>query len=432
MKEKRYIGIVDAVVFIILLGTLGYFFWMLVFCQTIYAGKEGGYFSDILAYMQEVQGIDSGYSFPYPLFFSYTRFLTRFTTIDYAITLAEVSLNSLAIIITKFYFELFLRKYTKKKDTLFRHILITLGVFATFLMSMWWLPRFGRFHLPFKDQVFYGTYSGNPWHNATYIATRPFAIATFFSFVLLLEHFNPKQDEFLSEEDKSKEKKHFIINVIVFSVSLLLTTLAKPSFTLVFVSVAGVVLLIRLFVSKYGGFKRILPMALCFLPTFAVLLYQFGGVFGQGAQTEGEHGIGFGFFGVWKAANPHVPAAVIYANVFALVALCFYFKELKEEEIYRFTILFFLFAFLEAGLLYEKGFRYPHFNFSWGYMHGIFFFQLGSIIILLKQCFAEKKRWPAIIVPAIFLISQVVFGVLYFKGLYCGLDYNTLLPSTWL
>ena len=424
MKEKRYIGIVDAVVFVLLLGILEYFFWRLVFCQTIYAGKDGGYFSDILAYMQEVQGIDSGYSFPYPLFFSYTRFLTRFLSIDYAISFAEVSLNSLAIILTKICFEQFLRRFTKQKDTLLRHILITIGVFSTFLMSMWWLPRFGKYHLPFKDQVFYGTYSGNPWHNATYIATRPFAIVAFCTFVMLLEILNKKPEE--------TPKKKKIAVFAVFGVSLLLTTLAKPSFTLVFVSVAGVVLLIRLFVPKLGGWKRVFPIGLLFLPTFAVLLYQFGGVFGQGAQTEGEHGIGFGFFEVWKAANPHVLAAILYANVFSLIALCFFIKELKEEELYRFTVLFFVFAVLEAGLLYEKGFRYSHFNFSWGYMHGIFFFQMGSIMILLKEVFREKKRWPAIIIPSVFLLSQVIFGILYFRGLYCGLDYNTLLPSPWL
>ena len=429
MKDKRVIRLIDAAVFLVLLGILEYFFWRLVYCQTLYAGTEDGYFSDILAYMQEVQGIDSGYSFPYPLFFGYTRLMTHFLKIEYAITFTEVSLNSLAILLSKFFFEKWLYSHSgmKEKETLAKHLLVTVSVFAVFLMSMWWLPRFGKFHLPFKDQVFYGTYSGNPWHNATYIATRPFAVATFFTFLDILEWLNRDRSN-----ATKKEKRGYIVSIAAFTISLLLTTLAKPSFTLVFVSAAGLILLVRLFVKKLGGFKRVMPLALCFLPTFAVLLYQFGGVFGNNAGTEGEHGIGFGFFGVWRAANPHVIAAIIYANIFALTATCFFIRQMKEEELYRYTLIIFAVSVLEAGLLYEKGFRYSHFNFSWGYMHGIFFYQMGMVLIWLKECFKEKKNPVAVIVPGIFLVSQVVFGVLYFKGLYSGLDYNTLLPAPWL
>ena len=97
--------IIDLVFFAILVGVMSVFLWRLVIAQTIYSEIDGGYRSDILAYMQEMQGIDSGYNFPYPLFFTLGSFLNKFFSIDIAITIAEVSLNALALFAAKYYFD---------------------------------------------------------------------------------------------------------------------------------------------------------------------------------------------------------------------------------------------------------------------------------------------------------------------------------------
>ena len=425
MKNKT--RIIDIIIFVAFLAVFLTFFARLVYCQTIYAEMtERGYNSDILAYMQEMQGIDSGYSFPYPVFFAIGRFFNLFLPIDRAITVAEVLLNGLAIVISKYYFEKLLAvKASAEKDTAanapsgdkwYRHVIITVAIFGCFMMSMWWLPRFGKVTLPFKDQVFYGTYSGNPWHNATYIATRPFAIGCFFSFFDVLSSY----------EKKFSAKDH-----IVFSVFLLLTTLTKPSFTLVFVSASGIVLLVKLFVSKFKNIRNSLILAAFYVPTFIALIIQFGGVFGSG-NSEAEHGIGFDGFRLWTSINPNVIPAVFYANVFSIVCLVFFAKEILKDERYRFSLILFATAFLEAGLLCEKGFRYSHFNFSWGYMHGIFFLEMMTLIKLLEATFSRKLKPVFAVICWLFFASQVAAGVMYFAGMYRGLDYNTLLPAIWL
>ena len=412
-KKQNIFRVADFILFASLLISLAFFFGQLVYAQALYAGKEGGYFSDIYAYMQEMQGIDSGYSFPYPVFFLTGRFFDLFLPIEMAVTLAEVLFNSLAVLITKYYLEKYINEYVKKIT--WQHFAITISVFACFLMSMWWLPRFGKITLPFKDQAFYGTYSGNPWHNATYIATRPFAIGAFFSFINLFK-----------DEEKYDWKKG-----IVFGIFLFLTTMTKPSFTLVIGSAMAIVCVIRLIRKKFKNIKYILFLFICSIPTLIALLLQFGGVFGSG-NTEAEHGIGLDFFRVWRSANPHVLAAIFYANVFALVCIPFLAKNIRKDYLYKFTLIIFAVSVLEAGLLCEKGFRYSHFNFSWGYMHGIFFFALGSIAVLLKNIFEKKIKPVFAVICIIALLSQVVFGILYFKGLYYGRDYNTLLPYNWL
>ena len=207
--------------------------------------------------------------------------------------------------------------------------------------------------------------------------------------------------------------------------------MTKPSFTLVIGSAMAFVCIVRLIRRRFKNIKYILFLFVCSIPTLVALVLQFGGVFGSG-NTEEEHGIGLDFFRVWRSANPHVLAAIFYANVFALVCIPFLIKNIKKDYLYTFTLIIFAVSVLEAGLLCEKGFRYPHFNFSWGYMHGIFFFALGSIAVLIKNIFEKKIKPVFAVICILALLSQVVFGILYFKGLYYGRDYNTLLPYNWL
>ncbi len=411
--------IIDLVFFAILVGVMSVFLWRLVIAQTIYSEIDGGYRSDILAYMQEMQGIDSGYNFPYPLFFSLGSFLNKFFSIDIAIAIAEVSLNALALFAAKYYFDKLLFSDDKFPDKWYVRIIVSLVVMACFMLSMWWLPRFGRIKLPHKDQVYIGTYTGNPWHNATYIATRPFAIVAFFSFIELL---------------KTYEKKIEIKDAIVFSVSLFLTTITKPSFTFVLVSSAGLVMAFRLIRSKFKNIKNSLLAACCFVPTFVALLFQFSNVFGSRgiAAQNGEHGIGFTFFAVWRNYTPHIIEAIIYANAFALVGILIFIKDIKKDVMYRFTLFTFLVSVLEAGLLCEKGYRFKDFNFSWGYMHGIFFFEMVTAIMLLRATFTKSKKWFLLVIAWGLFLIHLVAGVLYFKGVFYGLDYGTLLPDSWL
>lgn len=404
--------IIDFVFFSALVGIVSFFFWRLVFCQTIYAVREDGYLSDVLAYMQEIQGIDSGYSFPYPIFFSLGRFLCNFMTVDYAVTWAEILLNVISLYATKYYFE---KIIVREKDKLYIRLFISVVVISCFYLSMWWLPRFGRFSLPLKYQVFYGTYSGNPWHNATYIATRPFAIISFFSFASLLNNYENKVD---------------LKDAIVFGVSLFLTTMTKPSFTFVLVSTAGLIMAYRLIRSKFSNIKNTLLLTVCFLPTFVALLYQFRDVFGSGNTAE-EHGIGFGWFEVWNYFSENIPASIFYANVFSIVCFMWFVFDLKKDGLYRFSIEIFAVSVLEAGLLLEKGDRIHHFNFGWGYMHGIFFLEVVTALKLVQQTISGKKKLLSVI-GWIFFAIQLVAGILYFKGVYAGLDYKTLLPVTWL
>lgn len=414
--DRRYSQyIADFILFLALLAISGFFLYRLVICQVIYAGRSDGYPSDVVAYIMEIQGTNTEYNFAYPLFFLTGKFFNLFLPIGPATAVSVVLYNGLSMILLKKYFENLLIKTGRIKDSALSHIVITLAVFGCCVMSMWWLPRFGKYKLPHKDQVYAGTLSGNPWHNATYIATKPFSIVAFFSFSELLSQY---------------ENKIQIKTAVTFAISLMLSAVAKPTFNLVLISAAGTVMLVRFIRSRFKNFKQSVLLGCCFFPTFAVMLIQYADMFGS---TFGDdvQGIRFCWFEVWKIYNPHVLEAVFYANVTAVICLFFFAKDLIKDTLYRFTTVFFLISFLEAGLICERGKRFVDFNFGWGYMHGIFFFQSVSAIKLIEATFSKRFKWYWTVLLWVLFLSQIVAGILYFKGLYYGRDYRTLLPATW-
>ncbi len=184
--------------------------------------------------------------------------------------LAAALWNGLTPIVLKYYFDRFLQ--VRETGNSKRGMLSTVLAFSLLLASMVYpLSYLGRYHKPGEDFLYryLGTFTPNPYHNATYLTARPFSVPAFFLFVDILSFYE-------------KEDRWVCPRYVLFSVFLLLTTLAKPSFTLVLVSAAGVIMLWRLAVSRFRGVKAFFQMGIWFLPTFLVLLYQFGDVFRSG------------------------------------------------------------------------------------------------------------------------------------------------------
>ena len=88
-------------------------------------------------------------------------------------------------------------------------------------------------------------------------------------------------------------------------------------------------MLYRLFRAKFRNFLPTLQLGLCFIPTFAALLYQYQGVFVSDGKEEA--GIGFGVGTVWSNSCENIPLAVGLAMAFPILVLIFHFKELKKD-----------------------------------------------------------------------------------------------------
>ena len=101
------------------------------------------------------------------------------------------------------------------------------------------------------------------------------------------------------------------------------------------------------------------------------------------------------------------------------------YKELHKDSIYRFSWQVYVMSFLMAFFLYEKGFREMDFNFSWGYMYGIFFAFVGALLVLLRATANADTRKRRIVVAVQWLayLWHLVCGVYYFWGFLQGAMY---------
>lgn len=404
MIESKRNKLVDRIVFVILLALASIVTLRLFYHQT--TGGGALYHSDMKAYILEMQGLDSGYSFPYPIFFKLSALINLFTEPELAVAIATFLLNSGAMIITKLalnYYTLGQLEKGFSKNKWVAGVIVSLVSVSLFFISMLFPPS--GIYLPGIKYNYLGVFTANPFHNATYMAARPFAILAFFAYAKLLDSY----------EDGAKLRDY-----VLFSLFLLLATMTKPSFTLVLVGAAGLIMLWRMFRSKFQNFLPTIQLGLCFVPTFVDLLYQYRGVF---VAQEGEvGGVGFTFGEVWALYCDNLPLAICLAVGFPLSVLVLNAKELKNNTIFRFSWQVYMMSFAMTFFLYEKGFRWADFNFSWGYMYGIFFTFVGAVIVLLRKTGEKPKCWWLALQWGPFL-WHVVCGLYYFAGLARGQMY---------
>lgn len=417
MKNKS--KLIDNIIFMILLVIASIITFRLFYHQT--TGSEALYHSDMKAYILEMQGLESGYSFPYPVFFKLSAFFHLFVGPELAVAIATLVLNSGAIVITKLalnYYALRQLEGRFEKNKWVAGALISLISVLLFFISMLFPPE--GIYLPGIQHKYLGVFTANPFHNATYMAARPFAILAFFSYARLLDSY----EQGYSGKWRSKGNEQVVgvdlCDYVWFAVSLLIATMTKPSFTIVLVGAAGLIMLWRMFRSKFRNFVPTIQLGLCFIPTFIDLLYQYSGVFVPKAGDEG--GIGFTFGGIWGLYCTNIPLAICLGVGFPLAVLVLNFKELKKNTVFRFSWQVYWMSFAMAFFLGEKGFRWAHFNFSWGYMYGIFFAFVGAMIVLLHKT-AEKRKWWWLALQWGPFLWHVACGLYYFAGIARGAMY---------
>lgn len=399
-KQKKTEYAATAFLLLVLAGSMLY----LTYHQAYYAimGYEE-YHSDVLAYMQEVMGIDSGYSFPYPVMFWLTGLLYRVLPIEWSVALVITGLQCVSFMLLRYYFGRYLYRTGLIRNRY--HIVSSVCAFLILFYSMIFV-----YNHPFYGTRFYymGVFSPNPFHNATYLAARPFCIIVAFAFADILDSY----------EQKLQWKE-----AVCFAAALLLATMTKPSFTIVFCGAAGLIMLYRMFRSGFANFKNTMLLGCMFLPTFADLLYQFSGVF-MGTDSKGmETGIGFGLFKVWREYCSNYIVAIALMICFPIVVLIFQYRRLCSNTLYRFGWQMYGMGLAMFILLYEKGFRAVDANFSWGYMIGGFFLVMSSLIVLLEDTLQASRCSVRLLVQWGTFALHVVCGIFYFGIIFFGGSY---------
>lgn len=359
--------------------------------------------SDMPDYVKEVAGIKGDYEFPYPLFFTTAKVAATVLGAPMAVAVTTALFNALGVCAAKYYMNREIRDFTHyarlgRGGKTAVDITATLAVLVLFLISHLYSPKntaFFGFDYAYRCM---GIYTPNPFWNATYIATRPFAVVCFFEAVELLRKFG---------------KDFFWKDCLPFAVSLLLTTLTKPSYTLVVLPLLAVILLGKLIRSRGKSFRNTFVLGLTLLPTGIALLYQYSGVF-VGVNVKGEEtGIGLELAKVWGYYSSNIPLSILMGMALPIGVLVLNYKEFFKNYLYRFAWWNYLTGMIMFLVLYEKGFRMLHANFSWGYMHGMFVVYFLTLILVIKNTIQWRKSIKIVLAAAewVVLLYHLTCGI---------------------
>lgn len=346
--------------------------------------------SDMPDYVKTVRGIAGDYEFPYPLFFTLARIISLAAGAPLGVAFTTALLNAFGICVSKHYMDVQVRDGLNLEgwsDAKLRalDVAITVMVFVLFLLGNLYSPKntaFFGFDYAYRCM---GIYTPNPIWNATYLAVRPFTIICFFEAAKLLKTY---RDNFAWK------------NCIPFAVSLFLMTITKPSYTLVLIPLMGIIMLTDLIASRGKSLKNAFFVCVTMIPTGLDLLYQYFGVF-TGPNSKGEEtGIGLEFAKVWSNFSKNIPLSIIMGMALTLGVLVLNWRKFKENFVYRFAWYNYIVGTVMFLFLYEKGFRMLHANFSWGYMHGMFFVFFITLGLVLSNTIEWKGSRKALFLPA--------------------------------
>ena len=268
-------------------------------------------------------------------------------------------------IVLSFYFT---KKYTDDSKLSF-----VISIMAAFVM-----PMFVQSVQPYR---YVGYQSPSIWHNSTYIVMKVGALASLYIYFLISE--------------KYKESMR-IIDVVLFSILLALTTSVKTNFVLAFAPAA----LLFLIIDALSGveIKRIIICALTILPSRGVMAFQKYVLFGS---ETGNSIIIDPLYSVYlRTDKPYItmilsaafPVAVFLYNIFGVLKDTLRdFKEkrgIKSHRVFLFMWTMWFSAFMMLLLLRETGARELDDNFAWGYDFALF----GVFLIGLVYFSRNIKR----------------------------------------
>lgn len=375
--------------------------------------NEGVWPSDTYSYIEEILGINTTYYYPYPIMFMLGRFVNALiNSPEWSIVITAAIFNGIAIIVSK----IIITHQTGSR------LLSTGTTIGLFFVSMIFGSIFVKVGIPNRNT---GVFTPNPWYNQTYMAARPFMIM---AFILGVKTLTGYEDDFKPNTRLSTKK---ILMYICFSVVMLLSTMAKPSYTIVHMGAVGLIMIFRLCKNKWKTFRQTLFLGFCYVPTIIDLLYQYISEFTGGALVGEEQGIGIGIFRVWGKYSDNIPLALVLAGAFPLAVLIIHRKEIKSDTQYRFSWQIYLVGLIMALILYEKGYSESHCNFMWGYECGLFMVFFCGVIKMLTDTMdvikaeTSMKRALLLIVEWVLLALHTIMGLYYFYLLTAyGINYR--------
>lgn len=254
-----------------------------------------------------------------------------------------------------------------------------------------------------------GQASPNIWHNPTHIAVKGFGVICFGLLLILLKR-------------KEYGRKNLSL-FLLFTVMLVLSALAKPSFLQGFVPGVGIFIILRLIIErKKFNLKFYLCLCACFIPEVAVLGFQVISTFFNSDYVRDQTFIRIGWGDVLHQWTPSLYFSFLAAFLFPLFVLFMNFNKLIKKEEIQVLICFEAAAWLESVVLYEEGAAFSYGNFIWASLMSAFIVWIFMTYYFLQDLYdpenrdeKKKKIYTYIGIPL--YMTHLLFGLFYWYSL---------------
>ncbi len=232
--------------------------------------------------------------------------------------------------------------------------------------------------------IYYGQGGGNAWLNPSFTAMKPFAVAAFLAFALLMDNLVRKkggaEGYVLLRGAPVRENALYAAFVLACALSML----AKPSFVFGFVFAAAILFLIRI---RYFEKKFFFVMLVSALAMGALLLLQFGEIF----KETGLHSGGIIFSparAVYYAGTmtKSIPLSLASNLLYPVVMLALFNRDINplKNNVYLLSWVFYGVS-LVIGFTLSEGSFPEHLNMEWTRSIAIFLLNTTATLEYLKR-----------------------------------------------
>ena len=283
----------------------------------------------------------------------------------------------------------------------------TIPVYATLLLSL--ALTIAAPITIWANETMLGYFNSIVYHNPTLIALRLFVIPV--SILALRVFSNPTY----------RDANHRIYTILLCASIVLLSTQAKPSYTIVLIPGCCLFAAWRMF-RGYRVDWTLLVVGFC-IPGTLMLGLQY--IISYYNFSDGSS-ISFGIFVFFREWYPDwsVPILFLLSIAFPLAVYLLFFTEAKKHLYLNMSWAVFAVSALVTYSVYESGPRIHHGNFLWNSYIAVFVLMFASILFLVQQyklsrlvCLEDCQKLPSLM-SLKFSISLVLFGshVLYGLG----------------
>lgn len=206
----------------------------------------------------------------------------------------------------------------------------------------------------YNKSLYWGQGSPNIWHNPTNNAVKWIAVLIFFVFLKFIgecEMGNLKTGKCVL-----KWNRVFVLMLLLFT-----SVLLKPSFIQGFLPAVIIFLLIELFLSKGKMFYACCQIAISFIPSCILILWQ---MLGYWSEDGARGGVSISFFRFFGTAAPNQLISFILGWAFPLyVLIVFEKKEILTDKRVLLSVIMAIVSCCEEACIIEQGSSAG--NFTW-------------------------------------------------------------------